>query len=1602
MATRDWGESDIAVVGMAGRFPGARNIHEFWRNLHDGVESIRFPSDRELEALGVDAAVLGDPSYVKASAVMEGVELFDAAFFGYTPREAELMDPQQRIFLECAWEAIEHAGYDPERYRGAIGVFGGGTTNTYLLYNLISNREALRSFDPMQIDVSNGPDFVATRVSYKLNLKGPSCTVQTACSTALVAIHMACQSLLDEECDMALAGGVSVHVKHPEGYWYLDGGNVSPDGHCRAFDARATGTIFGSGVAAVVLKRMEDAIADRDHIHAIVKGSAINNDGGVKVGFTAPSVEGQAGVIAEALSLAGVKADTIRYVETHGTATKLGDPIEIRALTKAFRTHTDAKHFCAIGSVKTNVGHLASAAGVASFIKTVLMLEHRQIAPSLHFERPSPEIDFDTSPFYVNTRLAEWPATSVPRRAGVSSFGVGGTNAHAILEEAPQPEPSSPSRPAQLLLLSAKTSGALEAVAANLAAYLRQVSDTAYSQRNTSEDTAPQSHALSASEGSVLSHQSSVLADIAYTLQVGRQAFNHRRMLVCRDLDEAVQALEARDQRQVFSALSEIPNRPVVFMFPGMGDQYLDMALELYQAEPAFRENVDRCAAFLKPIVGVDLREVVYPNGTAKRAAASQAPGAPGTQTDLRALLRRGAGQPDSGAQQLNQTALAHPILFMIEYALARLWMEWGVRPRAMIGHSIGEYVAACLAGVFSLEDALTLVARRAQMIQELPGGAMLAVLLPEQHVQPWLNGKLSLAAVNTPLACVVSGDADAVAELEHQLIEQGVACQRVQTQHAFHSAMMAPIVEPFRALLARVSLHPPTIPFFSNVTGEQITTAEATDPDYWARHMRQTVRFAEGLQALLQQPNQVLLEMGPGQTLTALAKQHPEHTTAHVVLAALRQPHQQQSDVAVMLNALGRLWTAGVAIKWSGFYAREQRRRLALPTYPFERQRYWIDSKATPDAAPPQTGVERKAQIADWFYNPSWKRSLLPAPFRTQVSTQDEQLPAETWLIFADPGGLAGQLATRLEQTGRSVVLVRCAEQYARIDERSYTLNPRRREDYTTLLQELAALDKHPNRIVHCASITHDLPHSDGAATFQGLQDTGFYSLIFLAQALEEQSQPGPLRLWVVSNNVCQVESADLVAPEKATILGPCKVIPQEYPQISCHYLDVSLAQPAARLADQLLAETQADAAETLVAYRGNQRWVPSYEPVRLEGDYAPVHPLREGAVYAITDGLAGVGWALAQYLVQAISAKLVLIERAIFPEPEQWAQWLATHDPRDEISSKIERAQALELQGAQVLVVGADLINPAHVRVALARAVERFGDLHGVIHALGNGDGATFRPIQDLDHARCEQLLAPSVQGLATLAQALSGRELDFCLLTSSLSSVLGGLGQAEHAAASLFMDALAEHQSQTTGTPWMSVDWDVWHLDDELPAATLNVPLAQFAIAPAEGVEAARRLLTQLPGSRIVVSTGDLAERIKQRPSAFVAPGIREDGALRSQHPRPQLASPYVAPRTELERTITHTWQEVFGLEQIGIDDNFFELGGNSLIAIHTMGRLKKTLQVEVPTAMLYQRPTIRFLAELLAQDEEQAARQMAERLAKRKADLGRRHQVVQRRR
>jgi amino acid adenylation domain-containing protein len=955
----------VAIIGMAGRFPGAADVAAFWRNLCDGVESISRFTDAELEdAFG--PAIRNDPAFVRARGVLEGVEDFDASFFEMHAREAELTDPQHRVFLECAWQALEDAGYDPARYAGAIGVFAGCSINTYFLRNVCKDRAAAELFaSNYQVSgyaelLGGLQDFLATKVSYKLNLRGPSATVQTACSTSLVAVALACQSLMLYQSDMALAGGVSISVPQRRGYLAQEGAMASTEGRCRTFDAKANGTVFGAGAAVVLLKRLEDALADGDHIYAVIRGSAINNDGARKVGFTAPSANGQAEVIAAALEAAGVDARTIGYVECHGTATLLGDPIEVAGLTKAFRVSTDDVGFCALGSVKPNVGHLDAAAGVAGLIKTALALQRARLPPMLFFETPNPHLALEGSPFYVNKEWGDWPRGQSPRRAGVSSFGLGGTNAHVVLEEPPAPASEASLRPVQVIVVSARSEAALESARKALARYIE-------------------------------THPELTLADVAFTQQVGRRRFAHRCAVACRDRESAIAALGS-GQRLVSGSGAIAPT--VAFMFPGQGAQYPKMGADLLATEPVFRASMHRSAEILKPALG----------------------------RDLVSLLSHDAEQSLS-TEALQATELAQPALFAVGFALAQLWRSWGVEPRMMIGHSVGEFVAACIAGVFSHEDALSLIAVRGRLMQDMPPGAMLAVRLPEAELAPLLKEPLALAAVNGPTLCVVAGPDEAVAELDAMLTVRGVMVRRLHTSHAFHTPMMDRAAAALEESFAGIRLAAPRLKCISSVTGSWLTDAEAVSPAYWAQQCRAPVRFGDGLATLLRDLDaegrpSVLIEVGPGFTLSTLARQAGAGKKSSVS-SSLPDASRSSGDDDIMGRSLAELWCQGTAVDWAAVHAGAKRFRVSLPTYPFERSRHWID--APPPIRSDGTAAAVEPDPVEKIFAPE---SILVEKPPAMVSAQTEKPQTGAATIDNDGGAeLESRIAALLENlSGESI----------------------------------------------------------------------------------------------------------------------------------------------------------------------------------------------------------------------------------------------------------------------------------------------------------------------------------------------------------------------------------------------------------------------------------------------------------------------------------------------------------------------------------------------------------------------------------------------------
>lgn len=912
---------EIAIIGMAGRFPGADDLNEFWDVIANARDTISFFDETELDSLGVDPSKFADKSYVRARGVIRDPEYFDAELFGIAPSEAEMMDPQHRIFLEIAWSALENAGYDPDTYGGAIGLYAGAGFNSYLVMKLTTDPSFIHEENALQHLFSNDKDYVATRVSYKLNLRGPSVNVQSACSTSLVATHLACQSLISGESDIALAGGIAVRVPQRAGYWYQRGSIFSPDGHCRAYDAQAAGTVSGNGGGAVVLKRLEDALKDGDHIYATIKSTAINNDGSRKVGFTAPSVEGEASVIATAQAMAEIDPSTLRYIEGHGSGTALGDPIELEALSKVFRTKTDRKQFCAIGSAKANIGHLDTAAGIAGLIRAALSIKHAKIPPSANFTEHNPRIDFANSPFYVPEKICDWPSDAFSRRAGISSFGIGGTNAHLVLEEAPPQQRTEPSGRPRLVVLSAASAAALAARRTDLGEHLAR-------------------------------EPSSSLDDVAFTLAAGRTALEHRCAFVASDTSDAVDLLRGEDSRRVFTARARERAPEVIFLFPGQGSQYPGMGRALYEEEPTFRSTVDRCCEILRPELGFDLRAVMFD-----------------------------ADREDAEAQaRMRSTRIAQTSLFVVEYATTALLRHWGIEPTAMIGHSIGEYVAACVSGVLTLEAALSLVAERGRLMESMEGGVMLSVALGEAALEPLLGGDVALAAVNSPASCVVAGPDSAIAALEERLDARDIVCRRLQTSHAFHSPAMAPAVAPLVARVTQAAPRAPSIPYISNVTGTWVTERETTDAAYWGQHLVGTVRFGEGIEQLATDRNAVFVEVGPGNALVALARQCPAIDHGTPLVSALPHSRDGSSARLHLLSSVGRLWTAGVVPRWAAMCGPEQRARLPLPTYPFQRKRYWLDTGAAGSEQMPLASGESTSERGAPVVGKRHARDLLTA----------------------------------------------------------------------------------------------------------------------------------------------------------------------------------------------------------------------------------------------------------------------------------------------------------------------------------------------------------------------------------------------------------------------------------------------------------------------------------------------------------------------------------------------------------------------------------------------------------------------------------------------
>lgn len=1476
----------IAIVGMRGRFPGADDLERFWQNLASGTESITRLSPDDMRAVGVPDDLMNLPGYVNAAPLLGDVDHFDAEFFGFSARDASLTDPQHRLFLETAWEALEDAGDDPAAFSGPIGVFGGCELSTYL-YQLAQNPEVLGYVDSMQLMVTNDKDHLCTQVSYRLNLRGPSVVVQTTCSTSLVAVTLACESLQARRCDIALAGGVTVRVPQRGGYFYVAGSILSPDGHCRPFDARAQGTIVGSGVGIVVLRRLGDALADGDTIRGAILGFGLNNDGSDKVGYTAPGVRGQVAAIASAYEMAGISPESIGYVEAHGTGTILGDPIELSALTEVFRAHTARRGFCGIGSVKSNVGHLSCASGVAGLIKAVLTVEHGAIPPTVHYRTPNPALDLASSPFYLTTDLQPWERGNSPRRAAVSSFGVGGTNAHVVLQEAPAYETCDPGRPYQLLVMSARSEAALDATTARLASHLTRRPE----------------------------HQ---LADVAYTLQVGRRAFRYRRSLVA-DEDRAAAVAALRSGGLEVATLEAQPP-PIVFMFPGQGSQYPGMGADLYQSEPVVRRTVDECCELLVPHLGMDLRDVLFP--------------AP--------------GRAETAAADLRDTAMAQPALFVVQYALARLWRSWGVDPAAMIGHSIGEFVAATIADVIRLEDALRLLARRGRLISSLPPGSMLGVMAALEDVTDFVDDDICLAADNAPGLCVLSGPSPAIDRVEDVLAARSVPVRRLNTSHAFHSSMMDPVLAEFESMVAGVAQSHPVIPYVSTLTG--VWADGPPPPGYWSAQIRSAVRFAPGLRTLMTPdspagPDAVYLEVGPGRSLgTFAARSARQAGLAVAVLASLPAANEQGAGTEAMLKSLGRLWERGAPVDWAAFQAGRRRHRVSLPTYPFERQSYWV-------GRPNRPGADLSQEARDpskWFSRPMWKET----PTGDAAAVSPIPLGGGTVLVLDDGTGVGERVAEVLREAGAEPFMARRGSSFGDHPGHSFVVDPSQADQLSELVAAADSASTGLAGVIDCWSA--------GPPGTTSLDEAAVVSLLAplrLGVAFASRPTAGSMPLLLVRRGTTAVIDGDELDPARALGIGAAKVLPQEYPGLRVAHIDVDDTPDVAEL---VVRELAAGAMESEVALRRGRRYVRAYESMPVP-DTSPPAGLPSSPVVLITGGLGYIGLIVAEAAFSQLGARLVLVSRSPLPPPEEWGVRSTSPETSEEQRSLLRRLAVMRAERDDVLVVAADLDDRAAVGAAVDAAVSRFGVVNLVVHGAANIGPNAFGPASETGPSVVAAQLSPKLRGLLHLIEAMRGREPRRWLVHGSISSALGGLGLAAYAGANAVLEALAA-RGTLEGEDWLVIGWDAW--DNAGEAQNLA---GHAAIRPAEGREAFLRLLGAPAGPAVAVSVYDLESRI----DSWVRLNGRQASATGVAHPRPNLSTIYVAPRTDTEKELAAIWASQLGLASVGVHDRFFDLGGHSLLAVQVAAEIRNLLGAEVPVLELFKAPTVAELAPIVEQ-------------------------------
>lgn len=1458
---------EIAVTGMACRFPGASNVQQYWENLKNGLDSVSVFSDEELRKYGNREEDITNPNYIKSKGLLDDADYFDAAFFGFSPNEASVLDPQVRILAQTAYHALEDASYDFEGANKNVGVFVGAVPSVNWQLHCF-NKAGKQYSEQFSSLILNDKDFAGTRLSYLLNLHGPSSTIYTACSTSLVTIDMACQSLLTGKSDMALAGGVALSLPYKSGYTHEQGMIMSKDGYTRSFDEKATGTVWSDGVGMVVLKRLEDAINDGDQIHAVIKGSSVNNDGNRKVGYTAPSIQGQVEVIEGAMNMAEVAPKDISYIEGHGSATSLGDKIEISALSEAFKTVTE-DYKCPIGSVKSNVGHLNTAAGIAGFIKVCLMLKHAQIPPTIHFKSPNSTLSKPDCPFFVNNKLQEWKTEKGPLRAGVSSFGIGGTNAHVILEEGPTPKPSSEDRRKSMMVLSAKTADSLQDLSVALKDYIHQTPSLPIDQ-------------------------------LAYTLQVGRQHFPYRKTILFEDRERLMESLSKA------SSSVAVDSPKIVMMFPGMGTVYTNLGKDLYFKEPTFRRAMDECFSILKAKTGQHYKAILY---------------------------------PENGLEMPKDFQTPQLLTFAFEYSLSVLLKSWGVVPDCVVGYSLGEYVAACVAGVFSLDTALDILVERGRLINTINTGGMLSVPLSAEAAKPYLKAQVNIA-IDNGKSIVVAGSQEHLQEFKDRLEAIGISTIEINASYAMHSSEMQPILGDFEAVLAKHKLQKPTIPLISNVSGTWCNE-DVTVTNYWTKHLSETNEFHKGVTTLIKEyPKAIFLEMGAGNNLSLLARRiGAENERALKLISLAKKAKVKTLDHDYLLKGLGQLWQYGGKIDWKKYHEGIEKNIISLPNYPFEKKSFDIVPKDTLEKVNVSKSLSKQSDISSWFYVPTWQQSPL------LTKTADEKASSKTILVLgskdADIDGLLS-----VKQANDRLLFAKYGDSFTTIKENEFELDFNKKDNIIALFQSLEACDLRVDVIIDVTHIgaktSNDISNLQRVVSlFQGISNT--------AHAYHK------LEYCVVVENTFSIYGNEQINPWSSTLLSATKVIPQENPLVQCRLIEIDTAVYSTNkdlYYQQILKEQESASRDKVVSYKGVSRWVQSTVSYPLSASEAGASQIKHGGTYIIIGGLGDVGFALSKYLLEYFAVNIILIGRSAMPDRSNWDAWLKENDSESSLGQKILKAANLVKLKGSVEFMQADSTLYEELAHVFEKVQSKYSEIDGVFHSAGAIAQSSFNVVSRIDEEQLGYHFPVKTKGLEVIQKVVEEYPVSFVAIMSSLSSILGGLGMVGYAGANQFMDSMVALQNNSnTSTRWMTFNFSNWEgWDADFDGLSLSDSTLESFIAADEGEKVFNGIFSKHnTHSQIIISPVDLLALKEKWENTSDVVNEEKQSLDNEVSIKPELSNEYKAPSTDLEKKLVQIWEEIFGFGPIGVLDDFMELGGDSLKAITMLSH------VQVKTAM-----------------------------------------------